>query len=102
MVSRLSLRAAVSIMVLAAACSTDEVPTTTILPPALKPVAADNSAAVQARIDAGIELREAGSPEEAIARYDEAIRLDPRTHLLMCYERWLTPGSATTKRPSKI
>ena len=33
---------------------------------------------MQAHIDASVELRETGSPEEAIARYDEAIRLDPQ------------------------
>lgn len=65
-------------MILAAACGTDEVPTATIPAPSVQPVAADNSAAVQANVDAGGELREAGSPKEAIARYAEAIRLDPQ------------------------
>lgn len=78
MISRSSLTAAVFIMVLAAACGTDEVPTATIPAPSAQPVAAGNSAAVQANVDAGGELREAGSREEAIARYDEAIRLDPQ------------------------
>ena len=78
MIGRSSLTAAVFIMVLTAARGTDEVPTATIPAPSAQPVAADNPAAVQANVDAGGELREAGSPEEAIARYDEALRLDPQ------------------------
>ena len=79
MIGRSSLTAAVFIMVLTAACGTDEVPTATIPGPSAQPVAADNFAAVQANVDAGGELRDAGSPGEAITRYDETIRLDPHT-----------------------
>ena len=71
MIIRLLLTASLSVVLLAAACSGGEAPMAT----------APNvpiSAEALAHFEAGFELQEKGRLELAIAKYDEAIRLEPQ------------------------
>ena len=69
MITRVVLAASLSIIVFIAACGASGTPT-------LSPAATDFADAA-AHLAAGIAFQENGQSGEAIAEYDEAIRLDP-------------------------
>jgi len=74
MITGLMLIALLSVMVLVAACGGGEAPTTD----APTPVNEADLAEALAHSNAGVALQGEGNLKEAIAEYDEAIRLDPQ------------------------
>ena len=87
MIIRMFLTASLSVMVLAAACGGGEGQESTVnLPPtsgrtptAQSTTVTDmpNQAVAAARLESGVELHQQGLLAEAIAEYDQAIRLNP-------------------------